>query len=451
MSVAADLQPVRQDETLERQVLGGAIALDLAGAYSERLRPEDFADPRHGAIWSAAVSASSAGRVSIPAVVSALRASRRINAVGGQGYVSSLLPYAATCAEDFESAVREFAGGAMARRLRVAALRVASRSADDGVSADELGPWALAEIGAATSRADSADAVGIDRVIDEHWTEHERVRRLGTVQGVTTGLASLDGAISRLRPAQLVLVAARPGGAKTSLAVHAAHAVAAGGGRALVWSLEMPRRDLGRRLLCSEARVSITATINNSVTEDESRRLVAASQRLGALRSRLAFFDDEATFEDIEAGTLREHQRDPVSLVVIDHLQHVSWSRHTRDERQHLGRVAKGAKKLAKKIDAPVLLLSQLARKVEERDNKRPMLSDLFGSGEIEAAADVVLGIYRDEYYDPHSADRGIAEVLVLKQRDGPTGAVRARFEREFTRFCDLDADEWTNEGSEGA
>jgi replicative DNA helicase len=212
----------------------------------------------------------------------------------------------------------------------------------------------------------------------------------------------------------------------------------------------MPRRDLGRRLLCSEARVSITATINNSVTEDESRRLVAASQRLGALRSRLAFFDDEATFEDIEAGTLREHQRDPVSLVVIDHLQHVSWSRHTRDERQHLGRVAKGAKKLAKKIDAPVLLLSQLARKVEERDNKRPMLSDLFGSGEIEAAADVVLGIYRDEYYDPHSADRGIAEVLVLKQRDGPTGAVRARFEREFTRFCDLDADEWTNEGSEG-
>jgi replicative DNA helicase len=434
----SDSTPVRADETLERSVVGGAIALDLAGAYAERVRPEDFAYPAHAAIWRAAVEVSTVGRVTVPAVCGALRTARRFNAVGGEPYVSNLLAYAATCGEDFESTVREFAGGALARRVRMASQRIASRAADDGVSTDELGAWALAEIGTAVQRSGGADAVSIDRVVEEHWQECDERLRLGTVAGVSTGLPSLDASTSRLRPAQLVVVAGRPGSAKTSLAMHVAHAVAAGGARALVWSLEMPRRDLGRRLLCSIAGVSIKATIENTVTREEARRLMDASQRLSLLRSRLSFFDDESTFEDVEAGTLREHQREPVGLVVIDHLQHVSWSRHTRDERQHLGRVAKGAKKLAKKIDAPVVLLSQLARKIEERDDKRPMLSDLFGSGEIEAAADVVIGIYRDEYYDPQSRDKGIAELGILKQRDGATGVVRVGFVAPFTQFREL-------------
>lgn len=431
------LAPVRFDEALERSVVGGAIALDLAGAYSERVRAEDFAHPAHGVIWTAAVTASRAGRVSVPAVVSALKALRRNNTVGGEHYVSSLLAYAPTCAEDFESTVKEFSGGALARRLRSASVRVATRAADDGVSADELASWALAEIGTAVARSNAGDAVGIDRVIDEHWDEVDERAKSKTVPGVTTGLKRLDESLSRLRPGQLIIVAGRPGSAKTSLAMHVAHAVAREGGRSLVWSLEMPRRDLGRRLLCSLARVPISSVITNAVSNEEGRRLMDVSQRLSEYRSRLAFFDDEATFEDIEAGTLREHQREPVSLVVIDHLQHVSWSRHTRDERQHLGRVAKGAKKLAKKINAPVLLLSQLSRKVEEREDKRPMLADLFGSGEIEAAADVVLGIYRDEYYDPSSPRKGTAELGILKQRDGATGVECVEFEARCTRFGD--------------
>jgi replicative DNA helicase len=442
MSAAEDLNslaPVRWDESLERSVVGGAIALDLAGAYSERIRAEDFAHPVHGMIWTAAVTASKAGRVSVHSVISALKAIRRINTAGGEHHVSLLLAYAPTCAEDFESAVREFAAGALARRLRAASMRVAKRAADDGVSADELASWALEEIGSAVARSNAGDAVSIDRVIDEHWDEIDARAKSGTVQGVSTGLVRLDASLSRLRPGQLVIVAGRPGSAKTSLAMHVAHAVARDGGRSLVWSLEMPRRDLGRRLLCSLARVSISSVITNAVSDEEGRRLMDASQRLSAYRSRLAFFDDESTFEDIEAGTLREHQREPVSLVVIDHLQHVSWSRNTRDERQHLGRVAKGAKKLAKKIDAPVLLLSQLSRKIEEREDKRPMLSDLFGSGEIEAAADVVLGIYRDEYYDPSSPRKGTAELGILKQRDGATGVEFVEFEARCTRFGDLE------------
>lgn len=430
---------IRYDESLERSVVGGAIALDLAGAYSERVRAEDFAHPAHGLIWTAAVNASQAGRVSVPAVVSALKALRRINAVGGDSYVHHLLAYAPTCAEDFDAAVKEFAGGALARRLRAASQRLAARAADDGVPADELASWALSEVGSAVARSNASDAVGIDVVVYEHWSDVEERANSRAQYGVTTGLLSLDDAISRLRPGQLIILAGRPGSAKTSLAMHTAHAVARDGGRALVWSLEMPRRDLGRRLLCSLARVPIAAVIANNLSEEEADRLTTASQQLSMYRSRLAFFDDESTFEDIVAGTLREHQREPVNLVVIDHLQHVSWSRQTRDERQHLGHVAKGAKKLAKKINAPVMLLSQLSRKVEARDDKRPMLADLFGSGEIEAAADVVIGIYRDEYYDPNSPRRGTAELGILKQRDGATGVQVVSFESQFTRFADAD------------
>jgi len=440
--VSAERKPIvppRYDQSLERSVLGGAIALDLGGAYSEKIRPEDFAFPAHGIVWQAIVSASAQGRLTVPSVIAALRSARRINTVGGEPYLSALTAYAPTCAEDFDVAVKLFAGGALARRLLSASQRVSLRAQDDGYDPSELASWALSEIGSAVMRSTSSDAVPIDRVIVEHWDEVDARINKDAAPGVTTGLPKMDRALSRLRPGQLVIVAGRPGSAKTSLAMHVSNAVASEGGRVLVWSLEMPRRDLARRLLCSIARVSIQSVLTGAIDEIEGDRLVRASNALSAYRSRLAFFDEESTFEDIEAGTLREHQREPVSLVVIDHLQHVSWSRHTRDERQHLGRVAKGAKKLAKKINAPVLLLSQLTRDVEKREDKRPLLSDLYGSGEIEGAADVVIGIYRDEYYDPNTQRRGIAELGILKQRDGATGSEHVGFEARCTRFFDLD------------
>lgn len=442
-------QPVRQDETLERSVLGGAIVLDLALAFVGKLRAGDFADPRHGAVWDAAIEAGRLGRVSIDAVCSSLRASRRLNAVGGRPFVASLLPFAPSDTTDFARLVADLAGAAMVRRTHAAAARIVSLAGDEAIAPPVFARRALEEIGAAAVDTSARGAVPIDEVILSEDIERARraeERRTRGTSGLRTGLTALDALIYRLRPAQNIVLAGRPGSAKTSLALRIARSVAGQGERVLFWSLEMPQADLVRRLQCAEAGVLLSSAIADDFSEEEYERFVRASQELSLLRDRLAFFDQPSTFDDIVAGTLREHQRSPLGLVVIDHLQHVQWGKR-REEREHISACAKEAKELAKTLRVPVLLLSQLNRKVESREDKRPMLADLHGSGDIEAAADVVIGLYRDEYYHRDSADKGTAELIVLKQRDGATDTARVAFDAAFTRFRDLD-NEWNDEGT---
>lgn len=442
-------QPVRQDETLERSVLGGAIALDLALPFVGKLRAQDFADPRHGAVWDASVEAGRLGRVTVDAVCASLRASRRLNAVGGRPFVASLLPFAPSDTTDFARLVADLAGAAMVRRTHAAAVRIASLAGDDAIAPPAFARRALEEIGAAAVDTSARGAVPIDEVIASEDRERERrveERRTRGTSGLSTGLVALDRIIYRLRPAQNVVIAGRPGSAKTSLALRIARCAAGQGSRVLFWSLEMPQADLVRRLQCAEAGVLLSSAISDDFSDDEFDRFIRASQELSLLRDRLSFFDQPSTFDDIVAGTLREHQRSPLGLVVVDHLQHVQWGKR-REEREHISACAKEAKELAKTLRVPVLLLSQLNRKVESREDKRPMLADLHGSGDIEAAADVVIGLYRDEYYHRDSADKGTAELIVLKQRDGATDTARVAFDAAFTRFRDLDND-WTNEGT---
>lgn len=442
-------QPVRQDETLERSVLGGAIALDLALSFVGKLRAQDFADPRHGAVWDASVEAGRLGRVTVDAVCASLRASRRLNAVGGRPFVASLLPFAPSDTTDFARLVADLAGAAMVRRTHAAAVRIASLAGDDAIAPPAFARRALEEIGAAAVDTSARGAVPIDEVIASEDRERERrveERRTRGTSGLSTGLVALDRIIYRLRPAQNVVIAGRPGSAKTSLALRIARCAAGQGSRVLFWSLEMPQADLVRRLQCAEAGVLLSSAISDDFSDDEFDRFIRASQELSLLRDRLSFFDQPSTFDDIVAGTLREHQRSPLGLVVVDHLQHVQWGKR-REEREHISACAKEAKELAKTLRVPVLLLSQLNRKVESREDKRPMLADLHGSGDIEAAADVVIGLYRDEYYHRDSADKGTAELIVLKQRDGATDTARVAFDAAFTRFRDLDND-WTNEGT---
>ena len=434
-------------------MLGGAIALDLALAFVGKLRAGDFADPRHGAVWDAAVEAGRLGRVSIDAVCSSLRVSRRLNAVGGRPFVASLLPFAPSDTTDFARLVTELAGAAMVRRTHAAAERIISLAGDEAIAPPVLARRALEEIGAAAVDTSARGAVPIDEVIQAEFSEYERrieERKSRGTSGLRTGLLALDRIIYRLRPGQNIVLAGRPGSAKTSLALRIARCAAGQGERVLFWSLEMPQADLVRRLQCAETGVLLSSAIADDFSDEEFDRFVCASQTLSLLRDRLAFFDQPSTFDEIVAGTLREHQRAPLGLVVIDHLQHVQWGKR-REEREHISACAKEAKELAKVLRVPVLLLSQLNRRVESREDKRPMLADLHGSGDIEAAADVVIGLYRDEYYNRDSADKGIAELIVLKQRDGATDIARVAFDAAFTRFRDLDVDgfgagtgEWT-------
>jgi replicative DNA helicase len=246
---------------------------------------------------------------------------------------------------------------------------------------------------------------------------------------------------------QLIIIAARPAMGKTSLILNITqHAAAAAAKPVLFFSFEMPRVELGNRMVCAEARIDQNRGRTNMLTQDDFRELTAAAARVFGLP---VFIDDsgENTLSDIRAKSRRMKVTDGLGLVVIDYLQLMKGEdRNGRDRgrEQEISEISRGLKALAKELEVPIVALSQLNRAAETRPGKdrRPQLSDLRESGAIEQDADVVIFIYRDEVYNRDSDDRGIAEIIVAKQRNGPTDTVRLRFIRELTKFENLSEDD---------
>lgn len=432
----SDVQ-VRADDVLESAVLGGVIDLDAVASFADLLAEEDFANVNHGAIWAAAVEASKYGKLSTAAVAKALRERKRLTTVGGREYLERLISFAPTDLSSLEAQVNELAGSAMARRVARAGRIAATLAADDSITPSELERRAVAEITEATRKGSRSKSVSLLQAIDDSWKRIEAPKDKRIM--ASFGLRDVDEMTVGMRASQLITEAGRPGSGKTSAALRATVATARMGGRVLFWSLEMDSTDLSDRMLCIEAGVDVHAYTAGNLTELDMERLTDASQQLARLDQFVRVIDVNATIDDIVSGTTREHSRWPLSLVVIDHLHHIKWHRGAKTEMEALDRAAKEAKDLAKALRVPVLMLAQLNRGVETRENKRPTLQDLRGTGVIEQVSDVAIGLYRDEYYNPDSRDKGIAEVIVLKQRNGPTGTARVAFDKRFTRFRDLE------------
>jgi replicative DNA helicase len=220
-----------------------------------------------------------------------------------------------------------------------------------------------------------------------------------------------------------------------------ANAAKTSGKPVLFFSLEMPRVELVNRLLCAEANVDQSLLRSNMLTEEQMTALTNAASRIYNLP---IYIDDsgELTLMDLRAKARRMKAERDLGLIVIDYLQLMKASREGMESREReISEISRGLKQLAKECDVPVVALSQLNRSVEGRTDKRPQLSDLRESGAIEQDADMVMFIYRDEVYNKNSEDKGIAEIIVAKQRNGPTGTVRLRFIRELTKFCNLEPD----------
>jgi replicative DNA helicase len=299
-------------------------------------------------------------------------------------------------------------------------------------------------------------------------------KRGGAVSGIPTGFYELDKKCAGMHDGDLYIVAGRPGMGKTSLVLNMAVNVATprtepidprdpygdppverpGYGVAF-FSLEMPREQLASRLLASEARVDVSKIRSGALRSEDWNRLTDAANRL----SRLPMWLDDSpalTILDLRAKVRRlkaEIERggddalpaQRLGLVVVDYLQLMQGRKDAQSREQEISEMSRGLKQLAKEMSVPVLALSQLNRSVETRGtkDKRPQLSDLRESGAIEQDADMVLFIYRDEVYFPDSAERGRAEIIIAKQRNGPTGKVDVRFDREYTRFDNLAAGDY--------
>ena len=261
-----------------------------------------------------------------------------------------------------------------------------------------------------------------------------------SIIGVPTGYHDLDELLLGLQPSTLSIVAARPGQGKTSFALGAAlHCALDARKPVLFFSMEMGHLELTKRLLAAEAQIDARKLSTGRLSEHEWPKL---NQAVGRLAEAPFFIDDNphCTVMEMRAKARRtKAQYGDLGLVVVDYLQLMTSPGRRSESRQvEVSELSRGLKILARELECPVMTLSQLNRQLEYRQDKRPMLADLRESGSIEQDADIVIFIYRDEYYNPESEQRGMAEIIVAKHRNGPTGASRLAFLEQYTKFANL-------------
>lgn len=257
----------------------------------------------------------------------------------------------------------------------------------------------------------------------------------GQLTGVTTGLIDLDRQLSGLQNSDLILLAARPAMGKTSLALNIAYKASVKH-HVAVFSLEMSKMQLTQRLLSALSNINLSELVSGKITEWTN--LGQASQLLAETNM---YVDDTSSISlnELRSKCRKLKARSDLDLVIIDYLQLMTTNSRSENRQQEISTISRGLKGLAKELNCPILALSQLSRAPDQRPNHRPVMSDLRESGAIEQDADVVLMLYRDDYYDPETDKPNIAEIIVAKHRNGPTGTVDTLFDKEHTKFMDLD------------
>jgi replicative DNA helicase len=367
----------------------------------------------------------------------------KLDAVGGKPYVHGLadsVPAAAN-ARRYAEIVRELA---QLRRLIAAGTEIAQRGYERAQPVRELIDEAEARIFQVSQQG--ADAGQLRSISDLLKDEFERIERLTAedrdITGAASGLRDLDRITSGFQPSNLIILAARPAMGKTSLALGIARHLGVNERVPVaIFSLEMSHSEITQRLMCSEAHVDSSRLRRGDLKPEEWGRLVEGCDRLN---NAPIYVDDSAGVGvmEIRSKARRLKMREPqLALILIDYLQLMSGNAENRV--QEISQISRSLKLLARDLDVAVVALSQLSRAVESRTDKRPILSDLRESGSIEQDADMVMFIYRDDYYNKESEDRGLAELIVAKHRNGPTDSVRLAFRPHYTLFSDLSREEY--------
>jgi len=414
----------------EQSVLGALLIDNTAiSKVTKHIRPEDFYMESHRVIYNTILELEENGKAAdLVTVTDSLRKKGELEKVGGASYVATLANIAPTVEEK-----------ALLRNLITLATRIAGMGYEGGEDAERLMEEAekmLLELG---SRRTATVFSEIKDILKDTFKHLEYLyRHKGQITGVPTGFTDLDRLCQGLQPGDLVIVAGRPSMGKTSFGLCIAHQAAASTGKPVaVFSLEMSKEQLVQRMLCAGAMVDQHKLRSGYISEGDWLKLTSQAREMAKLP---IYIDDSGvlTARQIRAKSRQIHMEKGLSLIVIDYLQLVQGNRRVENRQQEIAEISRSLKSLAKELNVPVLALAQLSRSVEQRQDKRPIMSDLRESGSLEQDADVVMFIYRDEYYNPDSEKTGIAEIIVAKQRNGPTGIVELAFLKEFTRFMNL-------------
>ena len=421
----------------EESVIGAAmLSPDAANEALELLRPEDFYKPVHQLIFEAIVGLFDGNQpIDAITVADALRRTEQLDRIGGVTYLTSLLERVPTT-----SNIVYYAGivdeTASRRRLMRAGADVGALAMETDVPIEEVIDRAEAKVFAVAERQVGDGLLPVGPMLQQAL---EKIEELGTrgadITGLATGFRDLDKMLTGLQPANLMVVAARPSMGKSALALNIAQHVAENGNPVAVFTLEMSREEVVARLLSSMASVDSSRLRTGQLGPELWQKVVREASKLYQMP---LYVDDSPglTVTAIRAKSRRLARHKGLGLVVVDYMQLMQGPSRSESRQQEIAEISRSLKNLARELHMPVIAVSQLNRALEQRENKRPRLGDLRESGAIEQDADIVLFIYRDEYYNPEKTDSlGIAEVNVAKHRAGAVGNVMMTFAAEFTRF----------------
>jgi replicative DNA helicase len=430
-----------QNIEAEQAVLGAIFlqpsSLTLA---SELLIPEDFYRASHQKIYNAMLELSDKGEpVDLVTVTSELADANLLEEVGGVSYLSDLANSVPTAAniEYYGKLVEE---KSILRRL----IRTATGIAQDGYSREDEVEVLLNEaektIMEVAQRKNAGAFQNIKDVLVQTYDNIELLHdRKGDVTGIPTGFMELDKMTAGFQRNDLIIVAARPSVGKTAFALNIAQNVATKTDENVaIFSLEMGADQLVMRMLCAEGNIDAQRLRTGSLTPEDWGKLTMA---MGSLSNSGIYIDDTPGIRvsEIRAKCRRLKQEAGLGMILIDYLQLIQGSGRSDNRQQEVSEISRTLKELARELKVPVIALSQLSRGVEQRQDKRPMMSDIRESGSIEQDADIVAFLYRDDYYDKESENKNIIEIIIAKQRNGPVGTVSLAFVKEYNKFVNLE------------
>ena len=433
------MRSLPQNIEAEQSVLGSMIIDRAAIARSaEALSADDFYRDSHKVIFSTILEMSQKDiPVDMITLIEHLRVINKLEASGGITYITDISTSVPSTA-NLKSYIDIVAQKSMLRKLIKASNEIIEDSYENQDDVEKVVDSAEKRIFEIAEKRNSSDFEHLSAVLEWGFLEIERLfNNKGEITGVGSGFKELDAKTSGFQKGDMVLIAARPSMGKTTFALNIAeYAALREGKKVVIFSLEMSKEQLAYKLLCSQANVDMLKLRTGNLEDRDWENIAKAS---GPLAAAEIFIDDTAgvSVMEMRSKCRRIKMEHGIDLILIDYLQLMSGSGESRQ--QEVSEISRSIKALAKEMQCPVIALSQLSRAPEQRADHRPMLSDLRESGSIEQDADLVMFLYRDEYYNKETEEKNVAECIVAKQRNGPVGTVKLAWLGQFSKFGNLD------------
>ena len=424
----------------EQSVLGSMIMdHDAVIVASEILIASDFYRPDHAQIFAAIMELyTSANPIDLITIQDKLVQKGVLEQVGGLAYIAELASSVPTSAhiKQYAKIVQE---KSTLRKLIKVSSDITAKSFDGDEPLDNIMNFAEKSIFDVLQNKKTEDFTGIDEIVLTSIEKIEEAHKSkGGITGVETGFIDLDQRTAGLQPSDLILVAARPSMGKTAFSLNIIQTAGIKNKKSVaVFSLEMSKDQLVSRMLCAEAMIDSQKARTGMLEKDDWERI---AQSIPNITNSRIYIDDTPGINvmDMRAKCRRLKMEKGLDLIMIDYLQLMSGVGDGSSRQQEISDISRSLKALAREMNAPVIALSQLSRACEQRQDHRPMLSDLRESGAIEQDADVVMFLYRDEYYHPDTEKKNVGEVIIAKQRNGPTGTVELVWLGQYTKFANM-------------